>query len=296
LLASQTIDTSPLSLHHKSSMADTIHCDTHGDRQNAYVCSHLLGDSAGLGFNRAEPTGENPSPDAWCDDCELIHAAHGGEWTDEAQALVKISVLCSGCYNSARIRNTRTQVKLADLNDLRWKCGSCDEWHTGPILDLSFDSPYYWTKKNGEDESAARLLPDWDQKRPETFLSEDYCAIDNENFFVRGVIHLPIVGTSETFRWGAWGSLSRGNFEKLLEADDDPKRVELPPMFSWLSTKIPEYPDTLNLKMQVHVQEPGSRPIFELDCCDHPLAQQFHHGIMPEGVKEITMDRFGANK
>jgi len=31
----------------------------------------------------------------------------------------------------------------------------------------------------------------------------------------------------EAFLWGMWGSLSRENFEKLLEMDEDPKRVEL---------------------------------------------------------------------
>jgi len=65
-----------------------------------------------------------------------------------------------------------------------------------------------------------------------------------ENFFVRGLIHLPIIGAAETFRWGVWGSLSRENSETLLKMDDDPGRGELPAMFSWLSTRIPEYPDT----------------------------------------------------
>jgi hypothetical protein len=58
---------------------------------------------------------------------------------------------------------------------------------------------------------------------------------------VRGVIHLPIVGTAETFCWGVWGSLSKENFEKLVKMFDEPERVELPPMFSWLSNQIEEY-------------------------------------------------------
>ena len=133
-------------------MADTIRCETHGECQQTFVCNHLVGESAGLGFNRNEPTGDNPFPDAWCDDCELIRAAHD-DWSDEAQKLVKISLLCSGCYERARIRNLRTSVTLGDLANLRWKCGSCEEWHTGPCLDFSYDSPEYWSK---EDEKASR--------------------------------------------------------------------------------------------------------------------------------------------
>jgi len=274
-------------------MADTIQCDTHGESQAAYVCTHLAGAGAGLGFNRNEPTEEDPFPDAWCDHCEIIREAADG-WDEESGKLAQIKLLCSECYESARIRNTRTEVTLEDLSDLRWKCGSCDQWHSGPCLDFGYDEPWYWNKKLGETARRAELLPGWSRETARTFLDEDYCAIDDEYFFVRGVIHLPIIGTGETFRWGVWGSLSRDNFKKLLAMDDDPKQIELPPMFSWLSTKIKEYPDTLNLKMYAHVQPPGTRPQFSLEPTDHPLAQEYHHGMTPQRIKETMLRRLGA--
>ncbi len=46
---------------------------------------------------------------------------------------------------------------------------------------------------------------------------------------------------------------------------DDPEGADLPEMFSWLSNQIDGYPDTLSLKMYAHIQEPSSRPIFELE-------------------------------
>ena len=110
-------------------MSKKVQCATHGEYQETFVCTHLLGEAVGLGFNRDEPTPENPFPDAWCDDCELIRSAHGG-WSDESQKLLKISLLCTGCYERSRIRNTRTSVSFDDLVNLRWKCGSCEEWHT----------------------------------------------------------------------------------------------------------------------------------------------------------------------
>jgi hypothetical protein len=123
----------------------------------------------------------------------------------------------------------------------------------------------------------------------------DYCAINDESFFVRGLIHLPIVGAAETFRWGVWGSLSRENFEKLLRMDADPERANLPPMFSWLSTKLPEYPDTLSLRMYAHIQELGLRPHFRLELSDHPLAGEYHQGITPERVREIMLRQIGVD-
>jgi hypothetical protein len=275
-------------------MSEKVQCATHGERNKAYVCTHLVGKTAGLGFNRDEPDHDNPFPDAWCDDCELIRAAHDG-WNEQSEGLVEIRVVCSECYERARIRNTRTSVTLSDLADLRWKCRSCDEWHTGPCLDLGYDAPYYWL----EEAKKARftsLLPSRAKRPRNRFLNEDYCAIDDHDFFVRGIIHLPIIGTAETFRWGVWGSLSRDNFQKLLEMNNDPKRVELTPMFSWLSTRIPEYPDTLNLKMYAHIQKPGWRPHFELEPTDHPLSQEYHHGIGSERVKEIMIRSLHGNE
>lgn len=274
-------------------MADTIHCDTHGETEKTYVCVHLTGEDTGLGFNRKVPSDDNPFPDAWCDDCERIREEYDG-WDDVPDGLCKIVLLCARCYERGRIRNTRPSVTLDDLAALRWKCSSCDEWHTGPMLDVCFDHPYYWTDENAKASRIANLIPRSLKKPAETFLDLDFCAIDGESFFVRGLIHLPIIGAAESFRWGVWGSLSRANFDALLQADKDPKRTELSPMFSWLSSQISGYPDTLNLKMFAHIQEPGMRPHFRLERSDHPLSQEYHQGITPERVKEIMFQSLPA--
>jgi hypothetical protein len=203
----------------------------------------------------------------------LIHSAHDG-WTDEAQSLVKIQLICSSCYEQTRVRNTRPAVTIADLEALRWKCGTCEEWHTGPCLDFGHDEPYYW---NGENETS--------------HLNEDFCSIDDREFFVRGLIKLPILGTDQTFNWGVWGSLSRENFQRLLEMDDDERRADLPCMFSWLSTRIAGYPETLSLKMSAHIQKSGMRPHFYLEESEHLLAMEQRKGISPERIREIMLSR-----
>jgi hypothetical protein len=276
-------------------MTDKIHCGTHGEADQAFVCSHLAVETAGLGFNREEPSSDHPHPDAWCDNCELIRTAHDG-WSDEAQELVKISLVCSRCYERARIRNTRPAVTLDDLAGLRWKCGSCDEWHTGPCLDFGYSEPHFWGNDCKKASRFSNLIPRKLKKPSKTFLDLDYCCINDETFFVRGVIHLPIVGTMETFRWGVWGSLSSQNFRALLSAESDPNHDKFSPMFSWLSNQIPEYPDTLNLKMYAHIQENNMRPSFELESSDHPLSQEYHHGVAPERVREIMLRRLSAEE
>jgi hypothetical protein len=269
-------------------MPEKISCETHGETDQTFVCAHLPGNTSALGFNCEEPTDEMPFPDAWCDDCEIIRSARDG-WDEIPDELIKIVLICSGCYERARIRNTRPSVTLDDLANLRWKCSSCEEWHQGPCLDFGVSEPHYWSK-NYEPGTRWSVLPSGAfDKSSKTFLDEDYCAIDDENFFVRGIIQLPIIGTAETFEWGVWGSLSRDNFETLLRADHESQHIDPPPMFSWLSSQLSDYPDTLNLKMYAHVQEPGMRPHFRVEPTDHPLSQEYHHGIAPERVKEIML-------
>ena len=261
-----------------------VHCEAHGQTEETFVCSHLAEhDTAGLGFNCREAGEDNPYPDAWCNDCEVIREAHGG-WTEASEKLVSIRLLCSSCYELTRIRNTRTDVTLDNLADLRWKCGSCDEWHYGPCLDLGFDSPVYWSRDFDPGVDRNSLSVD---HLPKSFLDDDLCIVDGEHFFVRGIIELPIIGTAETFCWGVWGSLSETNFKKLLAVFDEPERVEMEPMFSWLSNDINEYEDTVNLKMYAHVGDPDKRPTFELEPTDHQLSQEYWNGITAARVKEI---------
>jgi hypothetical protein len=261
-------------------VSQKVQCASHGERDATFLCSHLAEqNSVALGFNTSGPSSENPFPDAWCDDCEVICTAHGG-WNQESEKLLRVVLLCSGCYLKARIRNTKPDVTLDDLADLRWKCSHCEEWHNGPCLDFSYSKPAHWPAQNSGSP------PD-----PETFLNDDFCAIKGQQFFVRGIIPLSIIGTADSFAWGVWGSLSKENFERLIAIGKEPKRTEFPPMFSWLSNQIREYPDTLDLKMRAHIQPPKLRPRFELELTDHPLAQEYHYGIAPQRVKEMMLGR-----
>jgi hypothetical protein len=259
-------------------MSDKIQCEAHGERSKAFVCSHLC-DGHGLGFNSDEPTAECPYPDAWCDDCEIIRARHDG-WNKESEELCEIKLVCSFCYEQMRAKNTRTGESLDELQKLRWKCATCSEWHSG-IADSGYSSPSPWDAEYEGKEGC--------------YLDEDWCAIENEYFFVRGILHIPIRGTDKTFGFGVWGSLSEENNEQLVEMDENPEKVNLPPMFSWLSNNLPGYPDTMNLKMSCIAQEVGKRPFFELDPDqDHPLVMQYRNGITPSEVKQYMIEHMGV--
>ena len=272
-------------------MADTIQCDTHGESNKAYLCHHLTGKTVFLGFNRNDPTEDNPFPDAWCDDCEIIREAHGA-WNEISEKLTKIVLVCAECYKQIRIRNTKTESTLDALDDVRWQCGSCDKWHTGPILDIAFDHPDYWSAEHAgafaREQKAGAPARNLDGH----FLDADFCAADGKVYFARGYIELPIIGTEKTFSWGVWGSLSRDSMEKTLAYENDPENAPLPPpLFSWLNNTIRFYPAAKDgVKMWAHIQ-PGLRPRFEVQPSDHPLAIDANEGIEPSRVLAIMQWR-----
>ena len=59
------------------------------------------------------------------------------------------------------------------------------------------------------------------------------------------------------------------------------------PFFGWLNAYLKPYPDTMNLKTQVHLRDNGIRPFIELEPTDHPLAIEQRTGISVTRVAEL---------
>ncbi|HBE68942.1 MAG TPA: DUF2199 domain-containing protein [Planctomycetaceae bacterium] len=119
-------------------------------------------------------------------------------------------------------------------------------------------------------------------------LNDDLCVIDEEHFFIRGCLELPVVDNEENFIWGVWCSLSRESLKRCCEIWDQEGRESEPPFFGWLSTALPLYPSTLSLKTNVHTRPVGQRPFIELQPTDHPLSVEQQTGITMERVQEIA--------
>ncbi|WP_338752632.1 DUF2199 domain-containing protein [Bacillus sp. FJAT-52991] len=120
-------------------------------------------------------------------------------------------------------------------------------------------------------------------------MNEDLCIIDDEYFFIRGCIEIPVIDGESPFIWDVWVSLSEGNFDKTNDYwEVEGREQEVEPMFGWLSTSIPCYPETINLKTMVHTRSVGVRPYIELEPTEHPLAIEQRDGITIERIKQIA--------
>lgn len=245
-----------------------VECDVHGTRFATFVCQHLV-HQQNVGFFCSDDP-DDSHPDAWCAKCEQVRLEEG-EWNENSEAFAKITLLCAGCYEVAKARN-RT-----DGSEPRgFVCGTCGEYHDELPMDFGADAPaLYGNIPADERESRCDLTP-------------DLCVIDEEHFFIRGCLELPVIDGDQPFVWGVWASLSKENFRRTFELWEVEGRETEPTYFGWLSTALPLYPETLHLKTHVHTRPLGQRPLIELEPTDHPLAVQQREGITMKRVREIA--------
>ena len=156
---------------------------------------------------------------------------------------------------------------------MSYRCSVCGETHDD-LPDLGSDRPDPWWD-----------IPEGERDRRIT-LTSDTCIIDDEDFFIRGVIEIPIHDAEHSFGFGVWVSQKRENFLKYLEFPDSP---EIGPFFGWLCTRIAYYPeDTFLLKTMAHFRGGHLRPAILLEPTDHPLAVDQREGITLEKAWDIV--------
>jgi hypothetical protein len=173
----------------------------------------------------------------------------------------------------------KRETVLDRLRGGTWRCASCGFEHEG-MFDLAAFAPDFWTGAETREPNRA-LRMDGD------FLSEDFCVLGGDSFFVRCVIEIPVHGLTEKFGLGVWSSLSRTNFDLYIERFDDGDYAGLGPWTGWFSSSLVTFPDTLEQPCCVHPQLDRQRPVITLDDPDHPLSVAQDQGVSPERVLEI---------
>jgi hypothetical protein len=143
-------------------------------------------------------------------------------------------------------------------------CTCCGQTHEG-LPDLVFDRPAY-----------ARDVPE-QERQQRVRLNADICVVDDEHYFIRGIIEIPIRSRNEKFGIGAWVSQKRENFQTYLDQFD---ASDIGPFFGWLSNEfVFRGKPTLNLKTIVHFRGKGLRPLIQLEPTGHPLALVQRQGM-----------------
>jgi hypothetical protein len=152
---------------------------------------------------------------------------------------------------------------------MRFNCIECGQEHDLEDISFSASEPDQWAMLSPADRAHSQL-------------NRDSCIIRSEGevaYFVAGALEIPIMGTKSSYTWGVWASVSERSFTEMQEHWFDPEREKFGPYFGWLCTVLPNHPDTMFQKTQVHQRAVGIRPRLELEPTEHPLAIQQRRGI-----------------
>jgi hypothetical protein len=154
---------------------------------------------------------------------------------------------------------------------MSYTCSICGEEHTD-LPDIGANTPFQWSDEFANDSNS--------------LLTEDLCIIQGRDYFVRGIIEIPVHDYKREFGWGVWVSHKKENFEIYREHFDTP---DIGPFFGWLSTEIDYFSQsTLQLKTMAYYQGNGLRPRIVLEESDHPLSRHQHEGICLSQASEIV--------
>jgi hypothetical protein len=166
------------------------------------------------------------------------------------------------------------------LHDHQWTCPCCGLKYAG-LFDLVCARPDPWPG-----DEAPR--PNSEVLASSNILTEDFCVLNGEHFFVRCLLRLPIVAKPDvSLGFGIWSTLSRANFDLYLDTFDSGEQGGLGPWFGWFSNRLHGCPDTMGLKCHVQPQADRQRPLIELEPTEHPLAVEHRSGISFDRVLEI---------
>src|ERR1700742_3477886 len=98
--------------------------------------------------------------------------------------------------------NESVDPRWHQLNAREWTCESCDNVHRG-IFDLACQKPEVW---DGPEDYAPNSVA----ATSTNCLTEDFCILNGEHYFVLCVLRLPLIGApGEYFAFGAWSTLSK---------------------------------------------------------------------------------------
>jgi hypothetical protein len=120
-------------------------------------------------------------------------------------------------------------------------------------------------------------------------IGSDQCMVDQEWFFIRGCLEIPVLDSNEPFLCGLWATVHERAYDEISESWQEAGREKIRgPYKGRLANSLSVYAGTLNLKVTILVQPVGTRPSFLIDEREHPLAVEQQTGISKARASELV--------
>ncbi|MET0943828.1 MAG: DUF2199 domain-containing protein [Flavobacterium sp.] len=167
-------------------------------------------------------------------------------------------------------------TSFSETNHNGYTCACCNETFDEMPLCFGAEFPaYYFSVPLEEREQRIEYGGSW-------------CYVDEEHFFHRGRLTIPIIDYHEDLVFNVWTTISEANFCVRMDLWEDANRINQEPYFGWMQTDVPTYGKTISLKSIAIEQELGLVPEIKMIEENHPLTIDQENGITFEKAVAIV--------
>ena len=152
--------------------------------------------------------------------------------------------------------------------DMRYRCGACGKIHKG-MPDVSFAAPldYYGIPQ--------------EERLDRAVLSREACVLDDERFFLRARLALPIRDTDSQFGWLVWCELPEVDFWTVWQTRSEAGATLDEPFEATLANSLPEFERSHGVEGLLTLGPDGGLPEFTILDDNHPLSVCQRAGLPP---------------
>lgn len=155
------------------------------------------------------------------------------------------------------------------------KCSCCDKMLPANQMELTFGLPdeiFSLSKKDMEERAEG---------------STDLYILDDNRFFVRGLLPLPIENQND-YCLGAWAEVSEKDFERIEDLWDTDVGADEPRIKAILSNSMPYTLSNGLTELEIQLQDSKSRPLFYVTSKSCTLYDEQSNGISSHRAYEYT--------
>jgi hypothetical protein len=118
-----------------------------------------------------------------------------------------------------------------------------------------------------------------EERAGRTRLTDDFAVLDDNRFYVRGLLELPIPELESHFGYGVWLEIEQPDFAHLLKHWKDPDQSEFPGTPGLLANELEPYAPTNGLRVLLQPVSADLLPSVAVLDAAHPLAIDQQSGI-----------------
>jgi hypothetical protein len=153
-------------------------------------------------------------------------------------------------------------------------CSVCGQHHDERLLDIRLGLP-----------GVIHAL-DPDERAHRAWLADDFAVLDDERFFVRGLLELPIPELDDRFAYGTWCEVAMPDFQELMRRWHSDEQFA--PVQCALANELEPFRETTGLRATLQATSPDKLPTVDLADAPHELVRAQRDGITAGRSDELA--------